>query len=337
MNRISYFAILILCLSTFSVKAQNLEWDLNFHTFADNREYGKSERYSQTIFGARFAPEIGIQLDTMHRFRAGFNVLHEFGSSKFIGQSTPVLYYQFAIKNIDFYMGLFPRHNLLSDFPRGLLNDTLNYYRPNVEGMLFKYQNEKVRQTVWIDWTSRQTATDRETFLFGISGTYKPSAFFISHYAYMFHNAGPAIEIPGDHLQDNGAAVVQLGLDLSRRTALDSLTIAAGGMMSFERTRHVTGWETPKGALITIHAGHKRFGITNTFYSGEGHNLIYGDKFYTAKTYNRSDLSWTPILYKNIEGKFTLSFHFLEGVIDNQQAFGLRYKFGGKKDLGMRK
>ena len=103
--------------------------------------------------------------------------------------------------------------------------------------------------------------------------------------------------------------------------------------MSFERTRGVTGWETPKGALFTFHGGYKRLGLTNTFYTGEGHNLINGDKFYTAKTYNRSDFSWTPILYKNIEGKLTLSFHFLEGIVDSQQAFGLRYNIGGKKKL----
>ena len=331
--RIALSALFILLLSTFYVNGQTLEWDLNFHGFADNREYGKSGRYPQTIFGARFSPEIGVQIDSTHRFRAGVNVLHEFGSSKFIGQSTPVLYYQYEIKNVDFYIGLFPRHNLLSDYPRALLNDTLNYYRPNVEGMLFKYDNSKFRQTVWIDWTSRQTATERETFLFGLSGTYKPGIFFTSYYAHMFHNAGPAVDVPGDHLQDNGGATVQLGLDLSGKTILDSLTIAAGGLVSFERTRTIGNWETPKGALITLHAGYKRFGITNTFYSGEGHNIIYGDKFYTAKTYNRSDLSWTPILYKNIEGIFTLSFHFLEGVTDNQQAFGLRYKFGGRKNF----
>lgn len=331
--RFFYFLISFLILTSYQTYSQELEWDINLHTFADNREYGKSYRTSQSILGARFAPELGLRLDSMHRFRVGFNVLHEFGSRDFIGQSSPILYYQYAIKNIDFYIGSFPRHSLVSDYPRALLNDTLNYYRPNVEGLLFKYQNSKVKQTVWLDWTSRQTATDRETFLAGISGKYQPGAFFISHYATLFHYAGTAIEVEGDHLQDNAAAVVQVGVDLSHKTVLDSLTLAAGGLMSFERTRGVTGWETPKGALFTLHGGYKSLALTNTLYIGEGHNLINGDKFYTAKTYNRSDFSWTPIKYKNIEGSLVLSFHFLEGIVDSQQAFGLRYNFGGRKAL----
>ncbi len=328
-----YIAFLIL-FSAFYAQSQNLEWNVNLHGFADNREYANSNRYSQTIFGARFSPGVGLMLDSIHRFRVGFNVLHELGSKKFLGQSDPVLYYQMQIKNIDFYIGMFPRQQLLTDYPRAILNDTLRYYRPNVEGMLFKYENRKVKETVWIDWTSRQTAIDRETFLFGLSGKYKSGIFFISHYALMFHNANPAAKTLGDHVQDNGSAAVQLGLDLSHKTILDSLTLSAGGLMSFERTRGtVAGWEVPKGALFELHAGYKRFDITNTFYTGEGHHLIYGDKFYTAKTYNRSDLSWTPIIYKGIEGRFVLSFHFLEGVVDNQQSFNLRYNIGGKRSL----
>jgi hypothetical protein len=330
--RCFYFILFFLLLQVLQLKAQTLEWDVNLHTFADNREYGKSSPdRAITIFGARFAPELGVQIDTIHHFKVGFNALHEFGSKKFIGQTSPVLYYQLGVKNIDFIMGIFPRHQLLSDYPRAILNDTLQYYRPNVEGMLFKYENKKVRETIWIDWTSRQTATERETFLFGISGKYKPGIVFISHYAMMFHNAGPAIEIPGDHVQDNGAAAVQLGLDLSHKTILDSLTISAGGLISFERTRGTTGWHLPKGGLFELHAGYRRIGVTNTFYTGKGHNLIYGDQFYTRKAYNRTDLGWTPIRYKGIEGKFVLSFHFLEGVIDSQQSFNLRFNVGGRK------
>ena len=331
--RTLYIVISFLILSSYQLNAQDLEWYINFHTFADNREYGKSYRTSQSILGARFAPELGLQIDSTHRFRVGFNVLHEFGSRKFIGQSSPILYYQYSIKDVDFYIGSFPRHSLVSDYPNAILNDTLNYYRPNVEGLLFKYQNSKVKQTVWLDWTSRQTTTDRETFLAGVSGKYQPGTFFISHYATLFHYAGTAIEVEGDHLQDNAAALVQVGLDLSHKTVFDSLTISAGGLMSFERTRGVTGWQTPKGALLAFYAGYRRLGLTNTLYIGEGHNLINGDKFYTAKTYNRSDFSWTPIRYKNIEGKLVLSFHFLEGIVDSQQAFGLRYNLGGRKSL----
>ncbi|RZK80629.1 MAG: hypothetical protein EOO92_07380 [Pedobacter sp.] len=319
--------------SIFKLSAQEVEGALNLHSFADNREYGKSGRYPQTIFGIRFSPELGLLLDSTHRIRVGFNAIHEFGSSKFTDRIEPVVYYQYMKKNWDFYMGAFPRHNLLSDYPRALLNDTLNYYRPNVEGMLVKFENENWKQTVWIDWTSRQTATARENFLFGISGKYKKGVFFLSHYAMMLHNAGPAVDIEGDHIEDNGALIIKPGIDLSDKTFLDSLTLNAGGMMSFERVRTVGDWNTPKGLLLELHASYHNFGITNSYYKGEGHNIRFGDRFYTSKVYNRTDLTWRPIVYKNIEGIFALSFHFVDGVVDNQQSFGLRYNISGKRPI----
>lgn len=330
--RILYVLVVLLTISTI-VRAQNIEGAVGLHSFADNREYGKSGRYPQTIFGIRISPELGLLLDSTHRIRVGFNALHEFGSPKFTNHIDPVVYYQYMKNNWNFYMGAFPRYKLLTDYPRSILTDTLNYYRPNVEGMLVKYENKHFRQTVWIDWTSRQTATARENFLFGLSGTYKTGLFFVSHYAMMLHNAGPAVSIEGDHIEDNGALAVKVGLDLSNKTFLDSLTINAGGLMSFERVRTIGGWKTPKGLLLEFHAEYRRFGIINSYYNGEGHNIRFGDRFYTSKVYNRTDLTWRPILFKNIEGILDLSFHFVDGVVDSQQAFGLRYNIMGSKKI----
>ncbi len=332
--RFKALVLFILIASTFNtLHAQELEGSLGLHTFADNREYARTHRFSQTIFGLRFSPEIGLLLDSTHRLRVGFNALHEFGSPRFTNEFLPVVYYEFKQQDWNFYMGVFPRHNLLSDYPRAVLNDTLSYYRPNVEGMLLKYENENWRQVFFIDWTSRQTATARENFIFGLSGKYKKDLFFFSHYAMMLHNAGPAIDIPGDHIEDNGAIAVKAGLDLSGRTFLDSLTVNVGGLMSFERVRTIGSWQTPKGLLLETAMEYKRFGVTNSFYKGDGHHIVNGDQFYTAKTYNRTDLSWRPKIYKGIEGQFTLSFHFLEGTVDSQQAFGIRYKIQGRKAL----
>lgn len=328
--------IAVLFTAITNVYAQELEGNLNFHGFADNREYARSKRFSETIFGMRISPELGLLVDSTHRIRIGFNALHEFGSPKFTNNIAPVAYYQYMKKGWDFYLGAFPRQGLISDFPRAILNDTLNYYRPNVEGMLVKYENENWREVIFIDWTSRQTGTARENFIFGFSGTYKKDLFFVSHYAMMLHNAGPAIPIPDDHVEDNGAANVKVGLDLSKKTFLDSLTVSAGGLVSFERVRSVGGWKTPVGMLLELNMEYHKFGIVNSFYKGQGHHLIMGDKFYTAKTYNRTDLTWRPIVYKNLEAKLALSFHFVDGVVDSQQAFGLRYNISGSRSLRKR-
>ncbi len=324
-----YFLLLL----SFSAKAQELEGEINFHGFADNREYAKSNRYSQTIFGSRISPEIGVLIDSTHRLRIGINALQDFGDRDFFKHIDPVIYYQYQKRNWNFYFGAFPRVNLLDDYPRALLADTFQYFRPNVEGMLVKYETQHFKQTLWVDWTGKQTDTDRETFLFGFSGKYQPGRFFVTHHAYMYHYALSAISPPDQYLEDNGAIQTQLGLDFSNDTFLDSLTLSAGGMLSIERVRGLGTSSTPKGFITYLNAGYKRFSLSNTFYAGEGHHLINGDAFYTAKTYDRLDLGWTPIFFKNIEGEFTFTLHFVENVIDSQQAFSLRYHVFGKKSL----
>ncbi len=335
-KKISFGIITVLILANTVIQAQVIEGNLNLFGFMDNREYLRSGRTSQTIFGNRISPEIGLKLDSFNRIRVGFNALYEFGSqkNKFFDKIEPVIYYEYQKQNWNFFIGSFPRLNLLTDYPRALFKDTLNYYRPNIQGMLAKYETPKFRQTIWLDWTSRQTNYDKETFLFGFSGRYKPGIFFLSHYVFLYHNAGAIIPIPGDFLQDNGGAMAELGIDLSGKSVLDSLTISAGALISIERTRAVSSsFNTPKGFISNLYASYKKFSIQNTFYSGKGHHIIYGDPFYTSKTYDRVDLGWSPIRTKNLEGKFIFSYHFLDGVSDNQQAFLLRYNISGSKSL----
>lgn len=328
-----FFLLFFVLSNQNDVWAQQLETAFNFHGFVDNREYAKSNRVSQTIFGARFAPELGLLIDSVHRFRAGVNFLKEFGSKNFTDNIAPVIYYQYQKEKNNFFIGAFPRLNLIDDYPRALLADTLNYFKPNMEGMFYQYKTNNFKQNVWIDWTGKQTATDRETFLFGFSGKYQKGLFYVSNYAYMYHNALSAISPPNQFLEDNGAIQLQLGLDFGKKTFLDSLTISAGAMMSIERVRSLNNLRTPVGFISYLYAGYKKFSVTNTYYNGEGHYLINGDAFYTSKQYNRLDLGWNPLQFKNIQGGFTFSFHFVDGIIDSQQAFSLRYNIIGKKAI----
>lgn len=335
-KKISFGILSLMLIFLSELKAQELEGNIHYFGFMDNREYKRSGRFSQTIFGNTLSSEIGLKLDSFNRFKVGFNALYEFGSKKntFADKIQPVIYYENQKNNWTFFIGAFPRVHLLDDYPLAFLRDSLNYYRPNIEGMLVKYETKKFKETVWLDWTSRQTNTVKETFLFGFSGKYQTGAFFLSHYAYMFHDAGAAIPIPGDHLQDNGGFTATLGLDLSKKTALDSLTIAAGPMFAIERDRVLaSSFTIPAGLISNIYASYKRFSVKNTFYAGEGFHLINGDSFYTSKRYDRVDLGFEPIHYKNLEGKFVFSYHFVDGKTDNQQAFFLRYNIGGSKSL----
>ncbi len=327
--------IAMACLATaFSSQAQFLEWNANLHGFADNREFIQSGNHSQTIFGVRFSPEVGLLIDSTHRVRTGVNLIQEFGARKSDKQFEPVIYYNYQKRGLDFYMGLFPRYQLLDDYPRAILNDTLVYYRPNVEGMLLRYASKTLLQQVWIDWTSRQTATDREQFMVGISGKVNVTPFYFSHYAMLWHNAKTGGNTAGQAIRDNGAVMASIGLDLSNKGGfLDSVDINAGGLFAFDRLRGQYDWRTPAGVIANAYLSHKRFFIQNAFYIGQSLDIPYGDRFYTEPIYDRLGLGWTPIRYKQLEGKFIVSFHFTRGAIDNQQQFLLRYNIGRRHKL----
>jgi len=305
-----------------------LEWDVSFHGFADNREYAKSGRYAQTIFGARIAPEVGLAVDSIHRLKAGVNYLREFGTKNVGREFTPTVYYNYKKQGFNFYIGMFPRYGLLSDYPRAILNDTLLYYRPNVEGMLLRYTNNVLFQQIWIDWTSRQADTVPEQFMVGLSGKVRADLLYFAHHILLWHNALPKKKSANDHVQDNGAASGRIGIDLSGYTFLDSLDVNAGAIIGYDRLRDVYGWRISKGFITTLQATYRNFFLNNTFFTGQPLNIPYGDRFYTARRYDRVEIGWTPLRYKGLEGTFTASFHFTPGAMDNQQQFSLRYRIG---------
>lgn len=308
--------------------------DINFSGlgFMDNREYKDFIDRSHTYSGTRLELDFGLNIDSLNHFIIGANGIHEFGGKPYFLNVDPVAYYSFTGKHWLFNAGEFPRAGLI-EYPRALLNDTLTYYRPNVQGLLTRYQNENFTETGWIDWVSRQTNTDREQFLFGFSGKYRPggSIFYISHYFLLEHNAGAAIPIPNDHIQDNGGAQVRLGLDFThKQNLLDSLDVEAGGMISLERERGLDNLQSPKGFIASAYLSYKRFAIFDEYYNGQGSHINYGDAFYEKKFYNRLDLMWTPFSARGIKGQFIFSIHRTPGYTSNQEAFRLTYDLGRK-------
>ncbi len=319
---------------TTTVRPGSLDVHFNGFGLFDNREYKAFTERSRTYSGTRVNLDFGLNLDSFNHFVVGINGIHEFGARPFFLRVDPVAYYKFESHKWLFNAGMFSREGLLTQYPRALLNDTLRYYRPNIEGLLTRYQTEHGYETLWIDWVSRQTNTDREQFLFGLAGKYLPSTtgpFYISHYFVLLHDAGAAVTIPGDHIRDNGGLQVRLGIDLSHKTVFDSLSVEAGAMASLERTRSVTGLQHPLGFVASAFARYHRFAFFDEFYAGQGHHISYGDSYYEKKLYNRLDIIYSPFLYKRITGQFVLSLHQSPGQWnDNQQAFRIIYDLGRK-------
>jgi len=318
--------LLLLLFGTYTAYGQLLEWKVGAFGFADNREYVKAGLYSQSILGIRMAPEVGILLDSTHRLRAGIDFLQEFGAKPFGAKVLPIVYYQYQHAGLSFFIGAFPRVHLKGDYPKALLNDTLLYDRPNMEGLFFQYRSHSFHEQVWVDWTSRQTHEQREQFMVGLSGKIAWNSFFLTHALTMLHTANT---LDGDYpVRDNAAGLLQLGIDLNQSMGLDSLTVAAGVLASLDRIRGVYGARTPKGFIAEVKAAYKAWFVHDTFYKGQAHHIIFGDRFYTKDTYNRLDLGWKPFNKGHVEGSFVFSLHFTPGQISNQQMIQLRYRFG---------
>jgi hypothetical protein len=332
MKKIALFLMMIIMITP--IIGQELEWAVGFDGFLDNREYQNSVQYPQTIFGARTWLELGGNIDQIHRLRAGFNYMYEFGSTYNAIKPSPVLYYQLHYNPVNFYIGAFPRRDLL-DFPLALLTDTLNYYRPEMEGMYLSYNAGRWGyENVFIDWTSRQTNNDFEQFMYGFSGRFNYSILYFTHHFLMGHFARPSIPPPDFHLRDNGGFDLNLGADLSHLTFFDTLSISGGLLVSLDRIRGIyDGWETPAGFLAQANLGYRCLGLKGTYYRGQGHEFLYGDSFYKAKEYGRLDFFWQPFKRKNVQGKIVFSLHFIEQSLDYSQQVMISVNIGGSKPL----
>jgi hypothetical protein len=322
--------ILLLLLVSCHSFAQKLEYSVLFHGIGDNREFAESAKAnSQTILGERFSFELGTTIDEQHQFRAGLSHLLEFGSDLDYNKPKLTAYYHFSDKNSEFYFGAFPRMDLI-DYPLAMLTDTLQYYRPNVEGMFGKYQWDWGYQTGFIDWTGRQTETVHESFLAGIAGKITIKSFFLENYLIMYHYAGTLYGDPDFHIEDNSAVSFFLGSDLSDILPIQKASIKVGTLGSFFKERSVDEEFLSAWSFVGEFYGEiKHFALRSTFHKGQGHKITMGDRFYDVDSYLRTDVYWKFIDSKHVQGKFNLSMHLVDGgYLDQSQQLSLIYKFG---------
>lgn len=313
--------LIVLTIAGINVLAQQKAWEyrLPFYGFADNREYFNTVHPPQTIMGSRLSPEGGYRFDSLHKVRAGLHLTREFGSLDRAYLIKPILYYQYQDNKNTLLMGMFPRQGLTDGFPLFLLNDTLRYFRPNMEGAYLSRKFRKGFQSAWIDWTSRQTNTERETFLAGFHGKQQLGKFFFENYFSMYHFSSPIIPIPGDKLRDNASLMLRLGLDATGTTAADSLSFSVSWLKSFDRLRGAYDWRTPSGAQFGFYIAEGNLFLNALYYKGKSHSVAFGDSFYKAKTYARADMGWMLFNKESVQVRFVFSLHYVERSMDTQQ------------------
>ena len=308
--------------------------DIHFNGFAflDDHEYDALIPLRKTISGTRTEVDMGYNVDSQNHFVVGVNPLHEFGGVPYFVMVNPVAYYSYTGKHWLYNMGEFPRNELLQ-YPRALLNDSIQYYRPNVEGALLRNTNKFGYETAWIDWISRQTHTQRNEFMAGEMLKFTPNpghAFYVTHFLLFMHDAGTKSDTAAP-IRDQGGWQARLGLDYSHRGYFDSLKFEAGYMFTEYRVRSEYGWRTSDGFVASIYLGHKRFSIFDEFYKGQPNYLTFADPFYSKTIYNRLDVMYAAFVGKHLKGHFFMCFHQSPShLTDSEPGFRVVYDIGRK-------
>jgi len=193
--------IIILCLLSLTGFAQKPVLKFTFQGIGDNREFHNGQSMSQTILGTIGSAQIGTKIDE-HSLFAGISELYEFGSTISFHKPDLIMYYQFEDQKKQFRFGSFPRLGVV-DFPLAMLADTLQYFRPNIEGLLGKISGDKGYQMAFVDWNGRQTKTIRESFIVGTSGEIRYKKAFFQNYVLMYHFAHS-----GERVEDSISRII---------------------------------------------------------------------------------------------------------------------------------
>ncbi len=333
MKKIYPTLLFIIALGTYtSAFSQKVVWKAGVHSFFDNKEFtGSQVQNSGTMAGVHLAPQIGISFQYKHRIFAGIDVMHEFGSNEAVDYYDPIAYYQFDKAPFAFYMGAFPRKPVLDNYPRMFFQDSINNYRPTINGLFWEFYSKKNDYlNLWLDWTSRQTDTQHEAFFMGWSGRYNLGVFYGQHFGYMYHFAGVMDKEADEGVVDNGLMLTSVGVDFASKTCFEKLEVNAGWSINMERQRRGDDeWKNQQGFLCEAKIEYRGLGLFNTYYRGQGQQVYYnqygnelywGDPAYRASEYDRLDAYICFIKNDVVNVQFTYSLHFTENDIYHEQA-----------------
>jgi hypothetical protein len=323
--------ILVVIGFIFPINAQKFIWKAGVHSFFDNNEFsGSSVCTSQTMAGIHLVPQVGLSWNEKHRIFAGTDVMHEFGSDEVLDYYDPVIYYEYDGEPFRFYMGAFPRKDVLENYPGMFFQDSILNYRPVMTGIFWEFRKKGNYLNAWLDWTGRQTYEKHEAFFMGWSGRYNLGLFYGQHFGYMYHFAAVREpEIP-EGLHDNGLVLTSVGIDLSSKTSFAKLGANIGWTVGLERDRSIGGWHLPQGILSDINVEYKGLGLFNTYYRGgkqqifykdHGTELYWGDSVFQSGEFNRTDLYVYFMKTDVVKLKFIYSLYFMEKSMYHQQSF----------------
>lgn len=334
-------------------------YDLDFQYRFDNREFARSGDAvtpSMTTNAAVLTPMVGFrhQLSRGHsrRVMAGANLTHHMGTATSL-KDTPVdlmLFYNSHIGlgagSLDSWFGSFPRNSIKGDYGEAFFSDSLKFYDPMVEGMLFSFGSPVFNAELGLDWMGQKGVEVKERFQIYSSGSWVPLKWLsLGWAASMYHYAG-SVMAPG--VVDNHLFNPWAKLDFSAWSGLQKLYLKAGLLATYQWDRKFDdSVHAPLGGELVFNAQACNFGVKATMYMGQnllyyysGHdaagnkygNMLYrGSPFYTG-TYGLGELYWRPWSSSALDLLVDFRFHVTsEGYAGCQQVLELRWNMEASK------
>lgn len=297
-------------------------WHIDFGSVFDNREGDAKTLEPRTFFFTSLSPEIGLKFGDYDRIAGGATWNQPLENGVKDGKILPVLYYRHEGQKWKFSMGMFPRTQLREPLPGFLWCDSMAYFQRTVRGALVQYQQNEGFFDAYIDWRGMQTKERREAFNIVFHGEWNPKQklMLLGGHLMMNHFAKTRVPNEGQNIVDNFLVNPYIGLDISKKTSLDSLVVKTGLLMTIERHRGVsTGWNTPSGFWMEILGEWKILGVRNSLYVGgklfplygEYGTLLYqGEAYYRSKLYDRVDVYARIYRNKFLDLEAQLNFNF---------------------------
>ena len=305
-----------------SLAAQEVEWSVDASVMMNNREGGEDcTTPDQTFFFTRLAPEVGFSLnDAEHVLKGGVVWFQPMIDNLEGYKVLPTLYYRY--NNADGWhvtAGLMPRSLMVERMPRYMWSDSLNYYQPNMRGIMTQFIKPAGYAELAIDWRQMQTKNRREAFTAMLNSDWRIAGpVRLGGHIQYSHLAMSRNHAEDEHVNDDLIFNPMLSLDLSHRTWLDSLRFSAGAVIAMDRDRGEDRWHNHAGVVATATARWRWLQLDETFYSGKdlmplyplyGSQLNLGDPYYSYSTYSRTDLVFHIVDNRFVDFTGSLTLH----------------------------
>ena len=332
------------------VAAQEVLWDVNFDFRFDNREYGQNKEMvapSETIFGAKLIPEMGLEWDNGHSIMTGVMFPATFGNPEFMGHPEWMVYYGYKGDNLKAYAGKFPRTRMIGSYSAAFFSDKFIFEDRILEGMLLQYTTPYTACEIGCDWNGHYSDIQREKFLIFSAGHVGLSFFKVGYSLTLHHHAGSKA-VRG--VVDNGLMAAWAELSLAELFDWKAAYVRGSWLKAYQNDRRNIGVPVlPYGFELDAGVQIKSLGARATFYTGGdlmpyydlpyedaygtpyGDNLYHGDIFYHIggdSIYGRVELFWEPRIVNGLNLRISSVHHWNGTYWGWQQVVSLVANFG---------